>query len=345
MSSAPAGPVTLLIASYLEPEHVARIRAVDERLEVVYAPELLAAPRYPADHYGVAARSPAEEARWQALLARAEIMFDFDFSHRQDLPDLAPRLRWLQATSAGIGQFIKQSNYDVRLPETVFTTAAGIHARPLAEFCVMAMLMHAKRCLPTLHNQQHKHWQRFSGADLAGQTVGIIGLGRIGSEVARLSAALGLRVIATQSSASSPHVAQTFPRHDLAGLLAQCDFLVLCVPHTPATENIIGPREFSLLKQGAYVINIARGVVIDEDALIAALRSGQVSGAALDVFREEPLPPGSPFWEMDNVLVSAHSASTSDSENERLTELFCENLRRYLSGQALLNQLIPDRYY
>ena len=112
----------VLIASYLEPEHIARIRQVDERLEVIYEPDLLAAPQYPADHYGIPDRTPEQETRWRAFLAQAEILFDFDYSHRHELPELAPQLRWIQASSAGIGQFIKRYHYDTRFPKTTFTT-------------------------------------------------------------------------------------------------------------------------------------------------------------------------------------------------------------------------------
>ena len=131
---------TVLITSYLEPEWVERIRQVDPRLNVIYEPTLLAAPRYAADHYGIPERSAEQEARWRQLLGRADILFDFDFSHRQDLPKLAPRVRWIQTTSAGIGQTVKRLGYDQRMPDTMFTTASGVHARPLAEFVVMARL-------------------------------------------------------------------------------------------------------------------------------------------------------------------------------------------------------------
>lgn len=336
---------TVLIASYLEPEHVARIRQVDPCLEIIYEPELLAEPKYPADHYGVAKRSPEQEARWQALLARADILFDFDYSHRSDLPELAPQLRWVQASSAGIGQFVKRYGYDTRLPNTLFTTASGIHARPLAEFCIVTMLIHYKNILATLRNQSLKRWERFGSTDLDGKTMAIVGLGRIGGEVARLAGALGMKVIGCNADPSSAPVERFYPPAELHAMLPEADVLVLCVPHTPETENLIGRAELDLLKPGAYLINIARGAVVDEPALIEALQAGRLSGAALDVFSDEPLPAVSPLWEMPNVLVSPHSASTSDRENERLTDLFCENLGRFVNGQALRNVLDPARYY
>ena len=336
---------TVLIASYLEPEHVARIRQVDKRLNVIYEPNLLAVPKYPADHYGVPDRSPEGEARWRAYLGQADILFDFDYSHRQDLPELAPQLSWVQASSAGIGQFVKRYGYDTRMPETIFTTSSGIHARPLAEFCIMAILMHYKNILPMIHNQGRHHWERFAGTDLEGRTLAIVGLGKIGTLVARIACDLGMIVVGTNAEPPSPCVDRFFPPEQLHEMLPLADVLVLSVPHTPKTEKLIGKAELDLLKPGAYLINIARGAVLDEPALIEALRSGHLSGAALDVFEEEPLPESSPFWEMENVLVSPHSASTSDRENERLTDLFCDNLRRFLNGQPLRNVLNPELYY
>ncbi len=335
----------VLIASYLEPEFVERIRQVDKRLNVTYEPDLLAKPRYPADHYGIPNRTPEQEAHWQQLLADADIIFDFDPSHRPDLPELAPRTRWLQATSAGIGQFVKRSGYDKRMPNTIFTTASGVHARPLAEFCIMSMLMFNKGLFRMLRDQERKHWERFAGTDLEGRTVAIVGLGKIGNQVACMASALGMRVLATHSSNTVRAVAQTYPLDRLDEMLTQAEYLVLCVPHTPKTEKMIGTRQLALLPKGALLINIARGQVVDEPALIEALRSGHLHGAALDVFAEEPLPPTSPLWDMPNVLVSPHSASTSDRENSRITDLFCENLRRYLAKEPLLNVLDPDKLY
>ncbi len=336
---------TVLIASYLEPEFVERIRKVDPRLHVIYEPELLAVPEYLADHYGVPDRTPEQEARWQALLSEADILFDFDYSHRRDLPELVPKLCWLQASSAGIGQFVKRYHYDERLPDTVFTTSSGIHARPLAEFCIMAILMHYKNLLPTMQNQKHHIWERFATTDLEGKVLGIVGLGHIGTQVAEYACALGMMVIGTNAVPPAPCVSRYYLPEELHTMLPQVDVLALSVPHTPDTEKMIGKAELDLLKPGTYLINIARGAVIDEPALIEALHSKHLSGAALDVFQEEPLPPSSPLWDMENVLVSPHSASTSDRENERLTDLFCDNLRRFLDGEPLRNVLNTQLLY
>lgn len=338
---------TVLICSYLEPQHVERIRCVDDRLDVIYEPDLLRPPRYAADHNGDPAfqRSVEQERRWQELLARADVLFDFDPTHRADLPDLAPRARWVQSTSAGIGQMVRAHNYERRMPHTVFTTASGVHARPLAEFVVMVMLMHYKGALRMLEAQQRQHWERYAGTDLDGRTLAIVGLGRVGGEIARLSRALGMTVIGADLKPAPEAVDRYYEPSRLDAMLPQADVLVLMVPHTPQTEKMIGRKELALLPRGAYFINTARGAVVDEPALIEALRSGHLSGAALDVFAEEPLPPGNPLWEMPNVVVSPHSASTSDRENGRITELFCDNLRRFLKGEPLRNVLNPELMY
>ena len=337
---------TVLIASYLEPEHVERIRQVDQRLRVIYEPELLAPPRYAADHTGGSfTRTPEQEARWRDRLAHADILFDFDTTHRSDLPDLAPTVQWIQATSAGIGQFVRQMGYDKRMPNTIFTTASGVHARPLAEFVVMAMLMHYKGLVRMVRDQQRKHWERYAGADLEGRTLAIAGLGRVGAQVAQTCRLLGMQVIGTNIQPVSQCVDRYYEPSHLHEMLKLAEVLVLAVPHTPATENLIGATELALLPQGAYFINIARGAVVDEAALVEALRSGHLSGAALDVAVIEPLPLTSPLWDMQNVLVSPHSASTSDRENQRLAELFSDNLRRFLDGEALRNVLNVERMY
>ncbi len=149
----------ILIASWLEDEHVQRIREAAPWAEVIHEPSLLRPPRYVADHTGQAIeRTPQQEELWRTNLARATILFDFDQTHREDLPEVAPNVRWIQATSAGIGQFVHRMSYAGRMPDTVFTTASGVHARPLAEFTLMCMLGHVRGMLPTVHAQGARHW-------------------------------------------------------------------------------------------------------------------------------------------------------------------------------------------
>jgi phosphoglycerate dehydrogenase-like enzyme len=351
--------LTVVIASFLEPEHVERIRSVDERLEVVYAPDLLPRPRYAADHTGAPLRrSPEDEARWRALLGRADVLFDFDYTNDADLPELCPRVRWIQATSAGIGQFVRRRRYAERMKGTIFTTARGVHARPLAEFCALAFLSFSRGLFTMIGAQRRSHWERFAGTDLGGRTVVIYGHGAIGAEVARLARSLGMRTLGIRRSGAGGegdadaavvrealHADELHPPEALARVLPRAEFLVLAAPHTDETQQVIGGKELALLPRGAVLVNIGRGALVDEKALVAALQSGHLGGAALDVFEEEPLPSDSPLWQLSNVLVSPHSASTSDRENERITDLFCDNLRRFLAGEPLRNVLDPERLY
>ncbi len=340
-------PVNVVIASYLEPEHIERIRAVDARLQVIDEPELLPVPRYACDHVGTPRTlTPEQEARWRSHLAGADVLFDFDYVRRAELPELAPRLRWLQATSAGIGQLVKRLDYGRRMPQTTFTTASGVHAVPLAEFCLMAMLNHYRGLEQMQADQRARRWKRYATTDLTGKTVAIVGLGNIGREIARLSNAFGMRVIGCRVEVGPiEHVERLYPPNDLHLVLAEADTVIMVAPHTTATEKMLGAAQFAAMKDGAFFINIGRGATVDEAALIEALRSGKPAGAALDVFAEEPLPVDSPLWEMPHVLVSPHSASTSARENERLTDLFCDNLRRFLDGEPLRNVLDIERLY
>ncbi|MGI6358198.1 MAG: D-2-hydroxyacid dehydrogenase [Bacillota bacterium] len=346
------GKRNLLITSFLEQEYVDRIRAVDERLNVIYEPELIAPPRYIADHNGEASfrRSAEQEDRWRRLLADAEILFDYDHTHPTALPELAPNVRWIQFTSSGIGVFVKKNRYAERMPRTLLTTASGVHAQPLAEFCLLVMLMFSRRLWHTLAMQQQRVWERFTGSDLRGKTLTIFGVGRVGRKVSEFAQAVGMHVIGIVRNASGRlpadlHVDELYSNSELNNVLPRTDFLVLIAPHTPETENLIGRQQLEAMPQGSVLINIARGQLVVEQDLIDSLRSGHLAGAGLDVFATEPLPADSPLWAMPNVLVSPHSASTSDRENELITDLFCENIRRYLNGQPLLNVLDPERMY
>jgi phosphoglycerate dehydrogenase-like enzyme len=320
-------------------------------LDVVYDPTLLPAPRYAADHTGAPfERSPADEETWLSHLAGAEVLFDFDRTHFDDLPERAPGVRWIQATSAGIGQLVQRLGYAARMPDTVFTTASGVHAIPLAEFSLMAMMAFRKRLLGTLEDQRRHHWERYAGTDLAGRRLALVGMGSIGTEVARMARALGMRTTGVKRTTDGidPEALYLDRLHgfeDLRTAIEGAEHLVLAAPHTPETEGLIGREELALLAPGAVVVNVSRGALLDEAALADALTSGHLAGAALDVFAEEPLPADSPLWDMPNVIVSPHSASTSDRENGRITDLFCENLRRYLAGEPLLNVLDTDALY
>ena len=328
---------SLVVTSPLEDDLVDRIRKVDDRVAVTYPEELLAAPRYPSDH----PFAPVDD-RWQPLLDEAEILFDF--GPLEFAPTLAsrPRLRWIQGTSAGVGRLVER----VGLVESdvVVTTASGVHARPLAEFVLLAMLMFGKNTLHLTRQQREHRWERHADEEVRGKVVCVVGLGKIGREVARLARALDARVVgvvrgAGERTAEELGVDRLADAVALDDVLPQADVLVLATPHTHETHRLLDARRLSLLRPSAILVNVARGDVVDESALIEALRSGRLRGAALDVFEREPLPPESPLWDLPNVFVSPHSASTVAGENARIVDLFCQNLRAYLDGAPMLNVL------
>ena len=340
----PTHPLTVLVASFLEPELVDRIAAADPGLTVLYEPELLPVPQYRCDHGGRRPElAPAQAQRWAGLLARADIAFDFDWEQPAELARRAPNLRWVQATSAGIGGFVQRTGLD--RSDITFTTAGGIHAVPLAEFAVTGAL-HFIKGLPELARRQRAHiFQRYTTAQLAGRTVTVVGLGGMGRQVARTFAALGTHVIGVGRVRQDVPDVEVHTTAELDDVLPRTDVLVLCTPLTPATEGLIGAPQLARLPRGAVLVNIARGPVVDEHALIESLREGHLGGAALDVFATEPLPDSSPLWDLDSVLVSPHSASTVAGENAALVDLFLDNLRRYRAGEELRNLYHRDRGY
>ena len=336
----------IFIASYIAPQLAERIRAAAPAYEVIYREDLLPQPRYEADHNAPVRRTPEQETEWRQLLARAEIFFDFDFYNAEELPSLAHRLRWIQGTSAGIGQLVQRLGYGERT-DWRFTTASGVHAKPLTEFALLAMLYFNKDVRGLQAAQAARHWQRLAMDQLDGKTLAVIGLGKIGRGIARGAAVLGMRVIGTRRdvSRSIAGIAALYPPSELATVLQQANFLVLACPHTAETDGLIGAAELAQLPRGAVLINVARGAVVHQPALIAALHSGQLGGAALDVTNPEPPPKDDPIWDTPNVLISPHSASTAVYENERIVDIFIENLRRWQAGEPLLNELDVERGY
>jgi glyoxylate/hydroxypyruvate reductase len=340
-------PLRVLIASPLEAGHVERIAAVDRRLEVLYEPELLPLTRYVADHHGPHRDlSEAQLDRWRGLLASADITFDFDWWQPAAMPTNCPNLRWVQATSSGIGQFVQRTGLDQT--GIVFTTAAGVHAIPLAEFA-LAGVLHFVKGFPTLAEwQAARRWERYTTHQLAGQRILVVGLGHVGRQVATTFASLGVHVYGvarSEGNAPPESPAEVVGPASMDALLPEMDAIVLCCPLTPETEGLLDQRRIRLLRPGAIVVNIARGGVVDEGALTEALADGHLGGACLDVAAVEPLPPSSPLWGMSNVIISPHSASTVDDENAIITDIFCENLQNWMDEKPLKNRYSADKGY
>jgi phosphoglycerate dehydrogenase-like enzyme len=337
---------TIVITSFLEPELVDRVRAAWDG-DVHYDERLVPRPRYAADHGGDKPElDDAAEARWRDLLSRAEICFDFDWWQPGRLLANCPKLRWVQATSAGIGGFVRR--YGLDAGDLVFTTAAGTHAIPLAEFALTGALYLIKGLPELLDRQRRHHWERYTTQPLQGKRVTVVGLGRIGRHVATTFAALGTHVVGVgRPGGSTPDLpdVRVTDTDALDAVLPETDVLVLATPLTEQTHHLIDRRRLDLLPAGAVVVNIARGPVIDQDALVDVLCDGRLGGAALDVTDPEPLPADSPLWDRADVLISPHSASTLATENEVLVDLFTDNLGRWRDGRPLRNVYRPDLGY
>jgi glyoxylate/hydroxypyruvate reductase len=330
----------VVIATPLEPELVARLRAVDERLDVAYEADLLPTPRWASDHIGEPSfvRTPEQEARFTELVAGAEIVLGYpqeDPAQIAWLVRTAPELRWVQATFAGAGQQLSAAGLAREDVERItWTSSVGIHITPLGEWALFGILALTKD-LPRLEaDKRARHWAHYPVDEVRGTTVLVVGLGEIGGEVARLAEAFGMNVLSTRRNEG-----------DLDELLPRADSVVVTLPLTGETRGMFDRRRLGLLKPGAIFVNIGRGPVVDEEALIDALRSGHLRGAALDVYTTEPLPADSPLWELDNVILSPHTAAQSIHENERIVELFADNLRRYLAGEELRSRIRTDLFY
>jgi phosphoglycerate dehydrogenase-like enzyme len=332
--------VTVVVATPIEPELAERLRAVDERLEVLFEPALLPPARYPSDHVGDPAfeRTPEQQARFTELVARAEVLFGYPREEPAQIAwavRTAPSLRFVQAVFAGAGQQLAAAGLaHEELDRIAWTSSSGIHATPLAEWSLFGILAFTKE-LPRLSaDKAARRWDHYPLDELRGSTLLVAGLGEIGREVARLGRAFGMRVVST-----------TRTEGNLDELLPQADSVVITLPLTDETHALFDRRRIRSMRRGAILVNVGRGPVVDEDALVDALRDGHLRGAALDVYVEEPLPPDSPLWELDNVILSPHTAAFSTHENERIVELFADNLRRYLDGRELRSRIRTDLFY
>ena len=343
--------VTVVICSYFEEEHVERIRAVDERVRVLYREDLVPPPRWPGDHIGPPKwhRSREGEKEFLAMLREAEVLYDFPRGHVRDLVRVAPRLRWVQASMAGAGEVAQKAG----LQDTgvTVTTASGVYSGPLAEFAMMALLQHVKDLDRLRRDKVEKRWREGHTDTLYGKTLCIVGMGNIGRAVAARARPFGMRVVGVkrvirEEDEAWEHADELYTTRDLHPALWEADCVVVTLPGTPETYRLLDAEAISEIKRGAYFINVGRGKVVDERSLVEALRSGYLSGAALDVFEEEPLPEESALWELPNVIVSPHSTDNVPGlTNELQSELFRDNLRRYLNGKPLVNVLDKKLLY
>lgn len=321
----------------------ALLRAMDPRINVTFEEYV-----EPGSLRIMRGQPPLDEARklapplsssQLAALAKAEVILSLDIPF--DTDKHAPNLKWVQACGAGVGQL---QTGGLEKIGAVLTTAAGVASGPIAEF-VLARILGAWKLFPALEKlQQAQDWTPTYGRNLAGSTIGIVGFGAIGAAVAIRAKALGMRVLANRRTpgAHHPAVDQFMPADALHALLAECDAVVLSAPETPETRNMFNAAAFAAMKKGAYFCNVARGSLVDEPALIAALNSGHLSAASIDVAATEPLPPGDPLWTAPNLAISPHSAASIEKYFQNIWQLFRENMQRYLDGEALVNLISPS---
>ncbi len=279
-------------------------------------------------------------------------------------PEDAPHLKWVQLHSAGIDHVIDHPL--LTGSDVIVTTMSGIHTVNMAEY-VLAQMLAVGHHLPAMwDDQKSAFWPedrsvRHLPHELRGATVGVIGYGSIGREVARLAAAFGMEVLAIKHDLR--HLAQTgyilpgtgdpgadipariYPIAALHSFLGECDYVVLTVPLTEATYHLVDAAALDAMKPTATLINVARGEIIDDEALVDALKKGKLAWAALDVFAEEPLPAESPLWKAPNALITPHVSGITPQYNKRATDLFAENLRRFIVGERLMNVVDRERGY
>jgi len=330
----------VLISAPIDQDWVERLKHISPDLTIERQPSL-----------------SSQDALWQEV----EIIYGFPWK----LPKLeqAPRLRWIQLYSAGADRLTDNPLFQT---DIMITTASGVHAINIAEY-VFTMTQAWYRRLPQLFAwKRGKEWGKDKEStdsaieELHGKTIGIVGYGSIGRQIARLARAYGMRVLAMQRGSNHKDTGFQFPDvgdpegtlpeqyytfDQLHQMLQECDIVVAAVPLTTETKAMFNAEAFQAMKNSAFFVNIARGDVCDEAALISALEQKQIAGAALDVFQQEPLPSTSPLWDLPNVLMSPHDSGVTPHYNERAATIFEANLRRYLAGQPLYNLVDKKRGY
>ena len=290
----------------------------------------------PLDDIEVMLRGPLPAATFERILVRA------------------PRLAWVHSATAGVERVLIPAAADRGL---VITNARGVFSDPIAEYVLMMMLAIIRRLPQLLELQRERTWQPLPATEMRDTTVGIVGLGSIGRAVASLALGFGARVLATRRSAGDRRPQEGAADPALAGIerimrpdqlpemLAESDMVVLALPLTRDTTNLFDARMLSRMRPGSWLINVARGGLVDERALVRALRDGPMAGAVLDAFKEEPLPPDSPLYGAPNLIITPHTSWTSGRVLDRSIELFCDNLVRYIAGEPLINVVDTSKGY
>jgi phosphoglycerate dehydrogenase-like enzyme len=271
---------------------------------------------------------------WQAAaksIADADILLTFGAMMTDEVVKNAPRLKWIHALGTGLDGIIDLPSLDkgVRISST-----RGIHGAPMSEMTFLLMLALSRNFSRTVRNQDRAQWERWPAKLLDSKTVGILGVGLIAEELAPKCKAFNMTVVGISSTPRQVQgIDQFYHRKDLKQAVPELDYLVVLVPYAPETHGIVDAGIFSAMKSSSYLINIARGGVVDEDALIHALESGQIAGAGLDTFVQEPLPPNHPFWRMENVIITPHLGGFNDAYINKALPIIERNMRCFLNGE------------
>jgi phosphoglycerate dehydrogenase-like enzyme len=347
----------VILIAPLSAERIADIQAVDARLDVedawnLFGPELVAdwpaqtAEWYLPARFRVMTDAPKLRAQRDALLASANVLC-FTFPPPLHIVARAPNLKFVHQIPAGVSNLVRGDLWKASVPVTSGRGAGS--TLPIAEWAIATALSLLKDLPRASMQRLAGKFERepFQGRQVAGKTLAVIGLGGIGREVARLAQALGMRAIGTRrSSEPVEHVDRLYRPSDLASVLAQSDVVVLATQLTGETERLIDDKALAAMKPGAFLINVARGELIDEPALIRALRSGQVAGFAADVYAGEfDHQPPAELVALDNVILTPHTSGMTEHPPTGPIDIFCENLRRCLAGQPLINQVDWERGY
>ena len=338
-----SSPIEVLITIPFSEELVSQLQAVSPRLHL--NPQKASKPE----------DIPAEV--WQ----RAEVLYTDRVLPK---PDQAPALRWIQFHWAGLERTIDEPI--LRKPELVITSLSGAAATQVAEHIVLMCLALGHRLPDLIEHQKRAEWprerfSRFLPLELRESTVGVVGYGSIGREAARLLHAFGATILAAKRDAMHPDdpgylpeglgdprgdlAHRLYPPQALRSMFKECDFVVVAVPLTPKTRDLISTEQLAAMKTTAFLVDVSRGGVVNHPALLVALRERKIAGAALDVYPEEPLPAGSPLWKLPNVLLTPHISGNSLFYDQRAVALFADNLNRYLAGSPLLNLVDPLQGY
>ncbi len=317
-----AGPFTVLVMHKIEERHGAMIRAVDPRVTVI---------------------ATSDRDRALAVAPEAEVIVAWQVP--QAMLERATALTWIHSTAAGVDDLLSPA---VTSGRVILTSSVGIHTVGLPEHVMALVLAFARRLHIAVRNQARHRWDRSPsiGEEIHGKVLGILGLGAIGRALAERATAFGMRVIGTKRTPELlPHVDRVLPPSGTDDVLRESDYLAIVLPLTTETRGLIDRRALGVMRSTAVLINVGRGAVIQEAALIEALKARTIAGAGLDVFEREPLPVDSPLYDMENVIITPHVSGASLTYLDRAIPLFCDNLRRYLDGAPMHNVVDPARGY